>query len=301
MTTTLAAQTDGSLERSQSFCDQITRLHARNFHYGLKLLPPAKRAGMYALYAWMRVADDLADDSADQPVPSRIATLEAFRRNTHEAINSHCMPPNDFWPGWPAMIHCAESFNLDTHLLDAMIDGQLGDISFTQPRNFSQLHDYCYRVASVVGLASIKIWGYTGDKKTEALAVDRGIAFQLTNILRDIKEDAARGRYYLPAEDMQRFSVAPDEILSTRHRPQTGALLRFEIDRARNYFERSAGLEDCIASDSRASLWAMTAIYSGILRKISLRPLRVLDGRVRLGRLKKTWIAFQAYRFSPRS
>ncbi len=295
MTATISTLTDDSLAKSQAFCDEVTRVQARNFYYGLKLLPPAKRRGMFALYAWMRLADDLADDSADQSAGSRTAVLEAFRRSTHEAATQRRIPGTDSWPGWQAFIHCVETYGLDIDLLDAMIDGQVGDISFTQPRTFAHLHDYCYRVASVVGLASIHIWGFTGGEKTRALAVDRGIAFQLTNILRDVREDAARGRYYLPLDDMHRFSVAPGELLSESSRANVEALLRFEIQRAREFFASSAGLEQCISADSRGSLWAMTAIYSGILGKISRDPLRVLDGRVRLSAMNKSWIALRAW------
>ena len=295
MTLATTPSIDRSLAESQAFCDDVTRIQARNFYYGLKLLPPAKRRGMFALYAWMRLADDLADDSANQSADSRIAALEAFRRATHEAAKQRRVPGTDSWPGWGAFIHCVESFGLDIDLLDAMIDGQVGDILFTQPPTFAQLHDYCYQVASVVGLASIQIWGFTGGEKTRAMAVDRGIAFQLTNILRDVREDAARGRHYLPLEDMHRFSVKPDELLSESGRAGVDALLRFEIQRAEDFFARSAGLEACISADSRASLWAMTAIYSGILRKISHDPLQVLKGRVRLSSISKSWIALRAW------
>ncbi len=295
MTSVISPSTDPNLARSQAFCEEVTRVQARNFYYGLKLLPPEKRRGMFALYAWMRLADDLADDSADRSPASRIAVLEAFRRNTHEGAKERRVPLNDSWPGWHAFIHCVESFGLKIDLLDDMIDGQVGDILFTQPQTFAQLREYCYRVASVVGLASIQIWGFTGGEQTRAMAVDRGIAFQLTNILRDVREDAARGRYYLPLEDMRRFSIDPGELLSESSRAGMEALLRFEIQRAKDFFASSDGLESCISADSRSSLWAMTAIYSGILSKISHDPLRVLNGRVRLNSMSKSWIALRAW------
>lgn len=295
MTAAISASTDEDLAKSQAYCDEVTRVQARNFYYGLKLLPPAKRRGMFALYSWMRLADDLADNSADQSTDSRIAALEAFRRSTHEAAKQQRIPETNSWPGWRAFIHCVDSFRLDIDLLDAMIDGQVGDILFTQPETFAQLHDYCYRVASVVGLASIQIWGFTGGEKTRAMAVDRGIAFQLTNILRDVREDATRGRYYLPREDMHRFSITPGELLLESSRSRVEELLRFEIKRARDFFARSAGLETCISADSRSSLWAMTAIYSRILDKISHDPKRVLNGRLKLSAMSKSWIALRAW------
>ena len=294
MTPALLISDGASLAQSQAYCRQVTRLQAGNFYYGLKLLPPAKRAGMYALYAWMRLADDLADDSVHQPADRRIAALQVFRDSTHKAVADRTPPDADSWPGWPAFISCVHTFALQTDLLDAMINGQVSDISFKQPTTFNELRDYCYCVASVVGLASIQIWGYTDGPQTTAMAVDRGIAFQLTNILRDIREDASRGRCYLPIEDLACFDLHPDQLSAAEYRSRAVELLRFEISRATDYFTRSQGLEDHISPDSRGSLWAMTAIYSGILRKISQNPAVVLDRRVRLGGLSKSLIALRA-------
>lgn len=283
------------LAPSQRFCAEITREQAKNFFYGLRLLPPGKRDGMFALYAYMRYADDLADDATQTDLQARMANLEQLRTETRRALAATA-PSTHPWRGWPALTDCARRFNIPLSLFDAMIEGQLQDLDFHIPKTFEDLTEYCYRVAGVVGLASLHVWGYTGGHPTERLAIDRGIAFQLTNVIRDVREDAGRGRCYLPMEDLARFGVrsawlgnglASNEILS---------LLNFEISRAVKFFDSSAPLESYVSADSRPALMAMTGIYRGILDKIAYSPMDVLTRRVRLSALQKLLIAWRTTR-----
>lgn len=298
MTDLVVAQSGGesaALAESQAFCAHVTRTQARNFFYGLKLLPAEKRAGMFALYAYMRYVDDLADDPSQQDTAVRIARLERFRDLTRRVLAERSVPA-DGWRGWPAFLNCARAFNMPVSLFDAMIEGQLQDLDFKIPRTFDDLAEYCYRVAGVVGLASIHVWGYTGGHDTERLAIDRGIAFQLTNVIRDVREDARRGRCYLPMDDLARFGVRSTWLGNGLANNEILSLLNFEISRARKYFHSSADLDTFISADSRPALAAMTAIYHGILDKIAHSPMDVLTRRVRLGALTKLKIMWRCQR-----
>ena len=149
-------------------------------------------------------------------------------------------------------------YRMPRHIFDDVIAGQRQDLQPEPFDTFAQLHAYCYRVAGVVGLASIYIWGFEGGAETEALAIDRGVAFQLTNILRDLREDAARGRTYLPAEELTRFGATEADLRTRDASRSFMDLMRFQIDRAETYYAKSAPLEECIQADSRPTLVAMT-------------------------------------------
>jgi phytoene synthase len=186
--------------------------------------------------------------------------------------------------------------NVPVALFDDVIAGQRQDLQPVRFETFDQLHEYCYRVAGAVGLASITIWGYSGGAETEALAVKRGVAFQLTNILRDLREDADRGRVYLPREDLVAADLTERDVIDGAGDDRFLELMRFEIDRAESYYRDSRGLEQQIERDSRPTLVAMTEIYHGLLRKIAEEPQRVLRERVSLSVLRKLQIGWRAMR-----
>ena len=296
------------IQNSRDYCRRITREQARNFYYGLRLLPEPAKSSMFALYAWMRRADDLADDSLRMPLAQRQALLDQFCALTHQAIgtlpaqianNGNALTSSP-WAGWAAFADCVHRHHIPPPLFDDMIAGQKQDLEFHQPRTDADLREYCYRVAGVVGVASIHIWGFTGGPESEALAVDRGIAFQLTNILRDVREDAQNNRIYLPTEQMRRFGVSQADILAGKSTPGFQALMKYHIAMAEELFLRSAPLDHRISPENVSALTAMTAIYHGILRKIAHDPRRVLNGRVRLGKPAKMWIAWQCWRAGKR-
>jgi phytoene synthase len=295
-------QAQARLERSREYCERLTKTFARNFYYGLRLLPAPKRASMYALYAWMRLVDDIADEEDGRPVEERAEQLEGWREDTqavlqrgpHAARRYTARPDaEDLWPAFHDMV---SRHGVPARIFDEVIAGQHQDLRGDSFSTFDQLYAYCYRVAGVVGLASIYVWGFEGGDDTERLAVDRGVAFQLTNIVRDIKEDMSRRRSYLPAEEVGRF-CSIDDVLSCRDHPdQLKGLLDFQVRRAEDYYQKSAGLEERITADSRPTLIAMTEIYHSILKKIAKKPLRVMNGRVSLSLWSKLRIGWRALR-----
>ena len=298
------------LEDSKLFCAKLTAAQARNFYYGMMLTPQPRRAAMYAIYAWMRAVDDLADAPAsewDDDVKRR--HLEAFRRQTH-AIVQHdggwdsspdaAPEPVSFAPMWPAVAAAFCDHHIPIAYLDAMIQGQLLDQEQTRYDSFAQLYEYCYKVASVVGLTCIEVWGYEGGEATRKLAEERGIALQLTNILRDLVEDAQRDRVYLPAEELARFRFDSESFKRYLLKPTAdrdgdfNALMAMQIARARSYYDRTAALESHLTKCCRPTCWAMMKIYEQLLCKMEKQPRVVLTRRVKLNKFQKLWIAARA-------
>jgi phytoene synthase len=300
-TTTQDPGTAISLAQSQAYCRDLTRRQARNFYYGLKLLPEPKRTAMYALYGYMRLVDDIADDDTHaRTLDQRRADLDAWEARTHQAIVAAAGtgdPPAGHFV-WPAFVDMVRRYRLPAKVFSDMIAGQRQDLEPLSMPDFSALYQYCYRVASVVGVASLYVFGFDGGDDTLALGVDRGIAFQLTNVLRDLCEDAAppRQRCYLPADELARFAVTPAALAAAREEPGFLDLMNFQIARARDFYTRSAPLESRIHADARPTLSAMTAIYRGILEKIATHPASVLTSRIRLSTWAKLMIAWRAMR-----
>jgi phytoene synthase len=295
---TVDAQT---LAQSREFCRALTKRAAKNFYYGLKLLPEPKRSAMYALYGYMRLVDDIADDDANaRTMAQRRADLDQWEADTRQAIAAAAgtgeLPGGN--PVWPAFADMVRTYGVPVKMFDDMIAGQRQDLEPVAIPDFAALHEYCYRVASVVGVASLYVFEFEGGEDTLALGVDRGIAFQLTNILRDLREDAAppRMRCYLPADEMARFGVTAASLASGQAMPGYRELMKFQINRAREFYERSAHLESHVHADARPTLSAMTAIYRGILEKIAADPETVLRGRVRLSTWAKLRIGWRAMR-----
>ncbi len=286
-----------SLPSSYAYCHQVMRTAARNFYFGMRLLPEAKRNGMYALYGFMRLIDDLADDPIQGDFQtSRRDLLNDWRDQTRAAIDS----PLDTHPIWPAFHDTVRRFNIPPSIFDDAIDGQIQDLEQSVYDTFDDLYRYCYRVASTVGLAALHIWGFN-DPRALKLAEHRGIAMQLTNILRDIREDTERGRQYLPTEDLHRFGLSLPTLADPANHRRFEDMLHFQTRRAHDYYDQSAGLESLIHPDARPTLCIMTSIYRGILNRIAAAPRAVLIGRVRLGTLEKltvvarhTWRAHTA-------
>src|SRR4051812_38148061 len=295
------AATAVSLEESHAYCEQVTKAYARNFYYGLRLLPPEKRSAMYALYAWMRLVDDIADHEDGRPLSARVEELEAWRAATHAALEGRVVELENGRTGdafWPAFRQMAATYRVPTRVFDEVIAGQEQDLAPLSFQTFEELAAYCHRVAGVVGLASIYVWGFEGGEATEELALQRGIAFQLTNILRDLKEDAARGRFYLPRSEVNGAMNLAD-LREGRPSPGFEAAMRFQLERAEKYYQLSAPLESRIAPDARPTLVAMTQIYHTLLKKIAKRPARVLRQRVSLSVWAKLRIGWRALRARP--
>lgn len=274
----------GALEDSYAYCRAVARSRAKNFYYSFVLLSSAQRASMCALYAFMRYCDDLSDEPGATRAP-----IERWRSALTEALEGRF----DGHPVWPAFFDTVKRYHIPHRYFHEMIDGIVSDLEPKQPETFEELYLYCYRVASVVGLTTIHIFGFEAPEAIP-LAEKCGVAFQLTNILRDIREDAERGRIYLPVADLQRFGVAPEDLNTGARTANVIELLRFEGARARAYYRESTPLLDLVHSGSRPSLWALISIYSQLLERIERSNYDVFARRIRLSSLRKSWIIARA-------
>jgi phytoene synthase len=259
-------------EQSYAYCRTIARTQARNFYYSFVLLSKPQRDAMCAIYAFMRHSDDLSDG----PEAATAAAMDAWRRDLDAALagtfGEH--------PCWPAFHDAVTRYRIPHEYFHEMIDGVSSDL---QPRDIStwdELYRYCYQVASVVGLTIVHIFGFDSPRALE-MAEKCGVAFQLTNIIRDVKEDTERGRWYLPREDRERY-------------PDLRQLLRFEAGRAWAYYRESDPLVGLVHPESRRSLWALMELYRRLLRRIEQQNFDVLSGRIRLPVYEKAAIVLQA-------
>ena len=270
-----------------SVCRSITRAAAKNFYYAFLVLPKPKRQALCAVYAFMRRCDDLADDNA-LPLRERRQKLGEWLDSVHRAVAGYSTDD----PVLLALADCQRRYKVPVELLDQLAYGTAMDVqesveeSAVHYRTFDDLHVYCYRVASVVGLVCIRIFGYR-DASAEPLAEQLGLAFQLTNIIRDVKEDAAMGRVYLPEEDLAQFGISPTELPAATDPSRFRDLLAREADRAREYYRAADELIPLIEEDSQPALWVLTTIYRQLLEKIAARQYDVFHGKVSLTRSEK--------------
>ena len=277
------------LADSYQYCRRLARSRAKNFYYSFLLLSPAQRDAICAVYAFMRRCDDLSDEPAEGGAAEARLALEEWRRGLHLALDG-APPPH---PVWPALADTARRYAIPRQYLDEMIDGVTSDLEPRRLASFDELYRYCYQVASVVGLTIIRIFGYRSEAALP-LAEKCGVAFQLTNILRDLREDAERGRVYLPAEDLERFGVDPEDFARGRRGPGFNALMRFETGRARAYYDESGPLLALVHPRSRSSLWALIRIYRRLLERIEASGYDVLNRRVRVPPWEKMAILLSA-------
>jgi phytoene synthase len=280
-----------AIERAYAVCRAIARREAKNFYYAFVALPKDRRNAICAIYAFMRKADDLADDetlSRDQ----RRRNLDAWLESWHAASRGDDSKD----PVFIAVHDAIRQFAIPMQLLDELVAGTTmdlknseGDVPDTYP-TFEDLYRYCYLVASVVGLVCIRIFGYS-DPRAEKLAEETGIAFQLTNILRDVAEDAARNRVYLPLDELAAHNIPVDQLL--RRTPGTPpsanerALLADIALRADHYYESARALLPLIDRESRSALWVLVRIYRGLLRRIRRADYDVFSRRISVPAFQK--------------
>ncbi len=291
------------LTMAYSVCRGITRSNAKNFYYAFLVLPKRKREALCAVYAFMRRCDDIADD-ANLTVDERSIKLDTWLDALHRAQQGE--PTDD--PILIALINTQNRYTIPAGLLDELAMGTAMDVAgaggqnpeedeplFATPsipgltiqyQTFDALKLYCYRVASVVGLVCIHIFGYR-DPAAESLAEQCGLAFQLTNIIRDVKEDAALGRVYLPQEDLARFNLSAAELLAVPDPARFRPLLALEAERAREFYYAGDQLSSYISEDSQPALWVLVNIYRSLLEKIAARQYDVFTDKVRLSVTEK--------------
>jgi phytoene synthase len=263
-------------------CEEITRAHALNFFYGIRLLPPDKRRAMCAVYAFARRVDDVGD--GELPRDEKLRLLTDARAGL--AWNGG-PPPAD--PVLVALRDSHERFGLPLDALSDLIDGVEADVRETVYASFPELVGYCRQVAGSIGRLSLAIFGSSDPEAAAPLADDLGVAMQLTNILRDVVEDFERGRVYLPREDFARFDCPPDPTSAPA--PALRELIRYEAARDREWFDRGLQLLPLLDPRSAACVAAMTGIYRRILDRIERSPGDVLRGRISLPPWEKAWVA----------
>ena len=290
-----------TVSQAYAVCREIAKREAKNFFYAFRVLPRHKSDAMCAIYAFMRRADDLADDESISIEQRRIdmanwvAAWRSARSGTHT---------DD--PVFVALNDAQRRFQISDQLLEELVQGTTMDLEPMACENqlsaiqtyatFDDLYRYCYLVASVVGLVCIRVFGYT-DSRAEKLAEETGVAFQLTNILRDVKEDAERGRIYLPLDMLAQFHVPIERIhalaagapMESRERALLGEL----GNRAERYYKSADDLLPLIDADSRAALWVLVTIYHGLLRKIERSHYEVFRERISVATPRKLGILAQ--------
>lgn len=294
-----------SVEQAYAACETIARREAKNFYYAFRALPKPKRAAVCAVYAFMRHADDLADDER-LPREQRLFQSQQWLEQWHRASTGASTDNLVFI----ALRDAQQRFGISIELLDQLVQGTMLDLTVPATatematyQTFDELYRYCFLVASVVGLVCIRIFGYT-DPRAEGLAEQTGIAFQLTNILRDVREDAERGRIYLPLDDLERYHLTAEQIASIRGNqkltPNERALMEMEASRARRYYLAAENLLPMIAADSRAALWVLVTIYRRLLDRIEGAQYQVFSAKVKVQTMEKLlilarglWMAFR--------
>ena len=291
-----ALTSDPQIRRAVADCREITRTRAGNFYWGLRLTPEPQRSAMYSIYAWMREADDIADELDADP-SARATRIAAFRAATDQALAGATPHGASIWK---ALAVVSREYSLDARDFHSMLDGQIADLQPRRIHEWDELRTYCTQVASTVGCVCVRIWGYD-DPAAIGLAIDRGIAFQLTNIVRDVIEDIGRGRVYLPACDFARVGITPEELSRWSNPRACADLMGQMIGRARDHFERSAPLEAMITPACRPTLRAMTEIYRQLLEQIARDPSRVTRERVALSTVRKILIGLRATSIGGRS
>ncbi len=285
-----SAGSSGFLEQSYEYCRAVAKSRAKNFYYSFLLLDKPRRDAMCAIYAFMRQCDDLSDDPATNDKTQLKLAVSEWRLHLDRALQGD----TDGNPIWPAFFDSVERYRIPHRYFHEMIDGILSDLEPAEIQTFDQLYRYCYQVASVVGLTVVHIFGFRSPKAL-MLAEKCGIAFQLTNILRDVREDAAMQRIYLPLEDLERFGVPAAQLHSGTEDDHFRELMAFEAARARSFYAESAALIDLIAHKSRRSLWALRAIYLRLLYKIEKSGYRVLSRRISVAKPMKIAILLRAF------
>ena len=261
------------LKAAYDHCKRVTRAEAKNFYYAFRTLPAKKRRAIYAAYAFCRLCDDIAD--GDLPLDEKRRLLEETRARLTlgRDVESH--------PVFSALRDTIDSYDIPVGHFEEVIEGVEMDLTQSRYGTFEELRVYCYRVASAVGLVCIEIFGYT-DAKAREYAVDLGLAMQLTNIIRDVREDSLRGRIYVPLDELERFGYTERDLERGVMNEPFRQLMRFQADRAREHFERGRRIVPLLSADSRACLALLHGVYSSILDRIEESGFDVYSRRVGL-------------------
>ncbi|PKO26253.1 MAG: squalene synthase HpnD [Betaproteobacteria bacterium HGW-Betaproteobacteria-8] len=272
----------------QQYCQEKAAASGSSFYYSFLFLPQARREAITALYAFCREVDDIADECTDfQVARTKLNWWRGEIDNLYKGQPQH--------PVTKALAPAVAAYDLSAEHFHEIIDGMEMDLEYNRYQDFKQLQLYCYRVASVVGLLSAAIFGYS-NRDTLKYAHDLGMAFQLTNIIRDVGEDARRNRIYLPLDELARFGVLEGDILQGRESEQIQQLLDFQIERAEGFYDRALNALPAEDRKQQRTGLIMTAIYRTLLREIKADGAQqVLNARVSLTPLRKLWLAWTTW------
>lgn len=276
---------------NHDYCQQKVAESGTSFYYAFLFLPPEKRQAIHALYAFCREVDDVVDECED---PGIAAAKLSWWRQEVSLLDSPEGQPQPSHPVMLALRDVRQNFDLPLEYFNEIIDGMAMDLEYSRYPDFKSLSLYCYRVAGVVGLLSAEIFGMT-DRKTQRYATELGTALQLTNIIRDVGEDARRGRIYLPVDELQQFNVPAADILNAKETPEFVALMTFQGERAQSYYDKAlSSLPPADRSAQRPGL-IMAAVYRTLLDEISKDGYQVLKQKTALPPLRKLWLALKTW------
>lgn len=275
------------IESAAAYCRKLTTRSKSNFYYAFLFLPRERREALEAVYAYCRLVDDVVDENA--PVADKLDGIARWRREL-DAVYGDAEPTH---PVSARLRAAVQRFGIRREDMDAIIDGCAMDIDKTRYESWDELRLYCYRVASAVGLMCVEIFGYTPAQvdAVRRYAVDLGIALQLTNILRDVAEDARRGRIYLPAEELRAFGVAEDDLVSGTRSPALFRLMQFQAARARSHYLRARAAISTYERSKLVIAEIMGDIYYALLEQIEAREFDVFGTKATVRRRDKMRIA----------
>lgn len=275
-----------SLEASYARCIEVARERAKNFHFAFKILPEERYRGICALYAFARLADDYSDEETD---PAKaLENARRWRSDFDRALAGDASGHEVL----PAVAETVRRYKIAPVYFHELIAGTEMDATIKRYATWDETYRYCYRVASVIGIMTIHVFGFQDEGgRALKLAEETGIAFQMTNILRDIKEDAGRDRIYLPLEDLARFKVAEADVLAAKDSPAFRELIRFEANRTATYYRSGEELTPMIDGAGRPALEALVKIYRRLLEEIERREYDVLSKRISLSKAEKLRLA----------
>ncbi len=270
------------LELAYDHCQRIAKEHAKNFYYAFRTLPPRKRRAIYAAYAFCRHCDDVADE--EMPLDEKRRLFAETRGRLAESLDGRSDDPV-----FAALAGATREFDIPAEYLEEIIQGVEMDLTWTRFQNFEELRNYCYGVASVVGLLCIEVFGYT-DPNAKEHAIDLGLAMQLTNIMRDVKEDAERGRVYIPLDEIASFGYSEQQLMDGVVNDEFRNLMAFQAERARRYFESGRRLLPLLPAESRACPAVLHGVYSALLNRIVASRYDVFQRRIGLSKAEKLFI-----------
>ena len=272
------------------YCQQKAAASGSSFYYSFLFLPPARRRAITALYAFCREVDDVVDECSDPQLAA--SKLAWWRGEIAGMVAGRAAHPVSL-----ALQPIAATYAITADRLGEIIDGMEMDLTQTRYLDFAALERYCYRVAGVVGLLSAGIFGHS-DPRTLDYATNLGIAFQLTNIIRDVGEDARKNRVYIPVEDLQRFGVSAADLLAARYSDAFVALMRFQATRAAGYYDQALAALPAVDRRAQRPGLIMAAIYRTLLDEIEREGFKVLTQRTSLTPLRKFWLAWKTWAFA---